>query len=376
MLDKLTHKDLLILTSVHEGPCASIYLPNMPERNLAEEYNALVGRASHLLSFDKNKEAASLIQRHLRNFNPSEYLLEEDEGIAVFVNKTWAGYFLPSHEVPMKVVVAETFHLKPLLQDLKRQNIFHILAITTHEAVLLNCDGNRCSEAHNFLFQYGSHSNSVDWKHGDEEERFQMPHTKVTTRGRGLQDNKGKKRTTVKIFLRWMESKINKELTYKSAPLFVFTNDGLFDLYNEITTHSSPTFNKIDATQIPSTESMVHKAHEVLSKEIQVKEKRLAAEAKKEIESSKPRIISDLLRISRAALNGKVETLFLREDIEIWGQLRKGGDITFIEKQSSSKDDDVLDDIACEVIRQGGEVVVLKDKDMPTNTVAAALINT
>lgn len=374
MLDKLTHKDLLTLTSVREGPCASIYLPNMPEKNLAEEYQSLVSRASHLLSFDKNKQTVELIQKHLRNFNPSEYLLEEDKGIAVFVNKTWAGYFLPSHEVPMKVVVSETFHLKPLLQDIKRQNIFYILAITTQEAVVLSCDGDRFNEAHNFLFQYGSHSNSVDWKHGDQEDRFQMPHTKVTTRGRGLQDNKGKKRTTVKIFLRWMESKINKELAYKSTPLFVFTNEGLFALYNEITTHSSPTFYKIEGTEIPSFESMVHKAHEILSKEVHAKEKRLAAEVKKETETNKPRIIVDLLRISRAALNGKVETLFLREDIEIWGQLSKGGDITFIEKQSSSKDDDVLDDIACEVIRQGGEVVVLKDKDMPTNTVAAAVI--
>ncbi|WP_374079538.1 hypothetical protein [Bdellovibrio bacteriovorus] len=375
MIEKLNHEDLLRLTSVQDGPCISIYIPAMPEKTLQLEYEALVRRATHLLSFDPREELRENLLETLYNFNPAEHFSSREQGLALFVNKHWNSYFLAGHELPSKVVVAETFHLKPLIEDLQGSHIYRVLVISAEEALLLNCDGNTGSESHTFLFHQGQHSNSIHWKHQDESETAQIPHLKSSLRGRGTNDSQFKRKSGVKLFLRWIEAKISKEEAYKTLPLFVFTNDTLFNAYKEVSTHPSPVLCKIDPTKgIPRMEALIHQAGLHIQNNIS-KHKNLSTLEMEELARQK-KVIDDLVKISRAALNGKVKTLFLRDNSEIWGQLhRKSSQITFHEKQINSKDDDILDDIACEVIRHGGEVVVLNDKDMPTRSPAAAILN-
>lgn len=375
MIEKLTHDDLLRLTSVQDGPCVSIYIPAMPEKTLHLEYEALVRRATYLLSFDPREELRKSLLDTLYNFNPAEPLSSREQGLAIFVNKHWSGYFLANHELPSKVVVAETFHLKPLIQDLQGDHIYHVLVLSLEEALLLSCDGGRGAEVHTFLFHQGQHSNSIHWKHQDESETVQIPHLKSHLRGRGTQDNQFKRKSGVKLFLRWIEAKIGKEQGYKTLPLFVFSNETLFNAYKEVCTHPGPVLCKIDlAKGTPRMEAIIHQANVHIQSNIN-KHKNLSTIEMEDLARQK-KVIDDLIKISRAALNGKVKTLFLRDNAEIWGQFhRKSSQITFHEKQTNSKDDDILDDIACEVIRHGGEVIVLTDKDMPTRSMAAAILN-
>lgn len=375
MFEKMTPDDLLRLTSIQDGPCISIYIPAMPSKTLQVEYEALVRRAAYLLSFEPKNDLRESLLKNLYAFNPAEHLASREQGIAIFVNKHQAGYYLATHELPSKAVVAETFHLKPLLDDLQQNRTYNILVISADEAVLLNCTGGRGTETHTFLFHQGQHSNSIHWKHQDETETSQIPHLKSHLRGRGLQDNQFKKKSGVKLFLRWIEAKISKENGYKTFPLLVFTNEALFHAYKEISTHPHLTHIRIDSTKgVPRMEALIHQANLQIQKDVSQHKSLSAAEV--ESLARKKMVIDDLVKISRAALNGKVKTLFLRDNIEIWGQLhRKSAQITFHEKQLTSKDDDILDDIACEVIRHGGEVIVLTSKDMPSPSPAAAILS-
>lgn len=376
MLEPLTHEDLLKLTSVQEGPCISIYIPSLPEPALQEEYDALVKRASYLLSLDEdNTEAHTQIMDALINFNPSEYASGSTQGVAIFVNKHWHGYFLVPHDLPEKVVVAESFHLKPLIEDLQRDHTYHLLVLGVEEAVLLFSQGGKSSEIHTFLMHHGSHSNSIHWKHLDENEAIQIPHLKAQSRGRGTSDSQFKKKTATKLFLRWIEAKINKEDGYKNLPLFVFTSELLFPVYKEITSHPHPRLCQLDIRKgIPHHDSLIHRVENILNQDIS--HHRHISATDMDLQKTKNKVIDDLVKISRAALHGEVKTLFLRDKSEIWGQLdRNSGQITVHPKQINAKDDDVLDDIACEVIRQGGEVIVLNPKDMPSTSPAAAILN-
>ncbi|WP_413944480.1 hypothetical protein [Bdellovibrio sp. HCB-162] len=375
MIEKLTHDDLLRLTSVQDGPCISIYIPGMPEKTLQLEYEALVRRATYLLSFDPREELRENLLQTLYKFNPAEPLSSREQGLAIFVNKHWNGYFIANHEMPSKVVVAETFHLKPLLEDLQGDHTYHALVLSAEEALLLNCDGGTGTEVHTFLFHQGQHSNSIHWKHHDESETAQIPHLKSHLRGRGSQDTQFKKKSGAKLFLRWIEAKISKEQGYKTLPLFVFTNETFFTAYKEVSTHPAPVLCKIDPSKgMPRMEALIHQANLHIQNNM-TKHKNLSTMEMEELARQK-KVIDDLIKISRAALNGKVKTLFLRNNSEIWGHLhRRSSQITFHEKQIDSKDDDILDDIACEVIRHGGEVIVLTDKDMPTQSPAAAILN-
>ncbi len=157
-------------------------------------------------------------------------------------------------------------------------------------------------------------------------------------------------------------------MAIKTLPLFVFTSEILFHAYKEASTHPHPVLCVIDPSKgVPRLEALIHQAGLHIQKNI-AQHKNISANEMEDL-SRKKQIIDDLVKISRAALNGKVRTLFLRDNSEIWGQLhRQSAQITFHEKQLNAKDDDILDDIACEVIRHGGEVVVLPSKDMPSSS--------
>lgn len=374
MLDKLTQDDLLKLTSVTEGPCISIYIPGMPEKTLQLEYETLVRRAAHLLSLDRRNGDKERVLGPLYNFNPAEHLQRSDFGMAIFVNKHWSGFYLAGYTMPSKVVVAETFHLRPLLQDLQGESSCHILTLSPSEAILLHCHGGTGTELHTFLFHQGQHSNSIHWKHLDESETSQIPHLKSHLRGRGTEDTQCKKRG-LKLFLRWIEAKIGKEHGFKEIPLLVFTSENMFHAYKEITHHPNPVlFKREPSRNSYRTEGLIHQAQIYLQKESS-QQKNVSAHELEGLNRQK-KVIEDLVKISRAAMNGKVRTLFLQHNSEVWGELnRRSGHITFHEKQTNAKDDDVLDDIACEVIRHGGEVVVLGKADMPSTSPAAAILN-
>ncbi|MEN0059466.1 MAG: hypothetical protein AAGB31_11575 [Bdellovibrio sp.] len=299
---------------------------------------------------------------------------ESDQGIAILVNKHWTGYYLVPHSLPSKVVVAESFHLKPLLSDIQETHACYALFLSASEGLLAHCNGEKGQELQTFLFHEGSHSNSIHWKRLEESENFQIPHLKSHLRGRGSQDNHFKRKSGLKLFLKWIEAKIRTETGYKSLPLFVFTNEALFRAYKEISAHPQPQLSLLDPNKgVPRIETLVHQVTVQLQKNLI--QQRLLATKEAEESSRHKKMIDDLVNISRAALNGKVKTLFLRDNIEVWGHLhRKSGEITFHDKQQDAQDDDILDDIACEVIRQGGEVIVLKGKDMPSQSPAAAIL--
>jgi|GEM_PF-1639765 len=375
MLEKMTHDDLLRLTAVQDGPCVSIYIPAMPDKTLQIEYEALVRRATYLLSFDPREDLRERLLDELYSFNPREHFSTEQQGVALFLNKHWSGFYLANHDVPSKVVVAETFHLKPLIDDLQGDHIYNVLALSAEEAILYHCDSGASTEQHTFLFHQGQHSNSIHWKHHDETETAQIPHLKAQLRGRGAHDTHFKKKSGAKLFLRWIEAKIAKDVGYKTLPLFVFTNETLFHAYKEVCTHPTPVLCKIDTSKgLPRTEALIHQANSHIRQDL-LKHRHVSTQEMEDLARQK-KVIDDLVRISRAALSGQVKTLFLRDNSEIWGQLhRRSAQITFHEKQMNSKDDDILDDIACEVIKHGGEVIVLPDKDMPSPSPAAAILN-
>lgn len=374
MLEKMTHDDLLQLTSVTDGPCVSLYIPALPEKNMQLEYEVLVRQATYLLTKDPRSEKTEEILADLYKFNPSEFLKAQDPGIVLFVNKHWKNFYVPAHEVPSKVVVADSFHLRPLLEDLQSENMFNILALSPEEAIFLHCNSGACSEVHHFLFHHGAHSNSIHWTHYDEGDTLQIPHLKSHMRGRGTQDSQNKKRS-VKLFIKWIEAKINKEAGYQTLPLYIFTSEAMFPYYTESTSHAQPQLLKIDLSKgLPRTESLTHQAKELIHKQRAQHKAQHALELEEKVKQQK--VIDNLVNISKAALKGRVQTLFLQKDLEIWGELhRKSGEFTIHEKQQDSHDDDILDDIACEVLKRGGEVVVLSKKDMPTRSPASAILS-
>lgn len=373
MIDRLTQRDFINLIHVQEGPCASIYLPRLKDKTLPIEYEALVRRVAHLLLADQREDQKNQILETLYNFDPGEHFLSSSKGMAIFVNKNWAGYFTSDLETPSKVVVADSFHLRPYFDEISEDFRFNILMLTGTEAHFYSCQGTSGNEVHTFLYHHGPHANSIHWRHSEGTETLQLPHLR-SLRGRGKNDSQHKRKSSNKIFLKTVEAKISSEFKYKDIPLYVATSEPLLQAFKEVSGHPSTYFLKTDvAKQEFHVQTVIHQAIEHI--------KRILREHKETVKdqfqdpAQSKLMTDDLLKISRAAINGKIRTLFIMENFEIWGEISsKSGDFTTHDKQINSRDDDILDDIACQVIRQGGEVIVLNRKNMPTQQPAAAIL--
>jgi hypothetical protein len=83
----------------------------------------------------------------------------------------------------------------------------------------------------------------------------------------------------------------------------------------------------------------------------------------------------NIFQIAKAAVQGQIKKLIIAESIQIFGTLDKNtGSLTIHPAQLNHEDDDVLDDIAQQVIEKGGEVIVADIEDIPQRRPVLAIL--
>ena len=86
------------------------------------------------------------------------------------------------------------------------------------------------------------------------------------------------------------------------------------------------------------------------------------------------RASEQLEEIAAAAVTGRVQLLLVADEESVWGMLdRKTGSVKVHARQMNADDADVLDDIAEESLKRGGEVYVIPRAWMPGSGPIAAL---
>jgi hypothetical protein len=85
--------------------------------------------------------------------------------------------------------------------------------------------------------------------------------------------------------------------------------------------------------------------------------------------------IKNIFQIAKAAIKGKVRKLVIADGINIFGKIdRKSGGLSIHPTHLDHEDDDILDDLAQEVLAQGGEVVVASRDEIPKGRPALAIL--
>jgi hypothetical protein len=80
-------------------------------------------------------------------------------------------------------------------------------------------------------------------------------------------------------------------------------------------------------------------------------------------------------QIAKFAIKGKVKKLIIADDCQMFGKFDPlTGSVSITPVQMDHRDDDILDDLAQEVISNGGEVIVTKQKWIPSNRPALAIV--
>ena len=383
--DFIKKSELQRIINERSDYCVSIYLP------MARVGPDVQGNATRL------KNALSDVERTLaeRGWRPAEIdtllktprrLLQESpfwqhqlDGLAIFISPdVFESYRLPLSFEPL-TVVSDRFHIKPILPLFSDDGRFYILALSQGDVRLFQGTRTIVDE-----IELENAPQSIDdalW-YDDPEEQLQS-HTStsgaggepaaapgVIHHGQGVTEDE--ELTRLRRYFQDVSEAVQDQLGDEEAPLVLAAVDYLHPIYKEV--DSSPHLLDEGIVGNPdqlSAETLHDKAWQIVEP--------LFSEAKEEVVQRYKQMAhseqasDDLEMIVPAAVQGRVDALFVAVGTQKWGQYDMDTHSIEIHEESRNGDEDLLDFAAVQTMAYGGTVYAVEPAQVPANSPIAAV---
>ena len=282
-------------------------------------------------------------------------------------------YRLPG-EVPELVVVADSFHLRPLLRHLQASGRYFLLRLSQNQAQL--CAGDEhglepvdlpglpasLEDALGEL-ELESHLNMRS-NPGGKREAFYHGH------GTG----KAPPPEDLLRYFRVVDAALWDELREQKEPLVIAAPVSYHTPYRSVCRYPHVLEDGLEGNYERTSTGELHElAWPLVRRRMDARLDGVLATYERWV--SARRAISDLEQVARAAVQGRVLDLLVGEGAHLWGHLDPAsGEVALNEAQSDHRDDDVLDDLAEAVLLRGGDVFAVPAGRMPGGSPVAALL--
>ena len=374
----LTNESLSDLLSAHQPPCLSLYQPTYRRRPENQQdpirFRNLVKAIERSL---RQKYPAREVQPLMEPFQTlagdHDFWNHTLDGLAVFGAPGMFRVYKLQRPVAELAIVADSFHIKPLMRILQSVDRYQVLGLNRREVKLF--EGNRDALDDVKLAQ-GVPRTITDVL-GEE---LTEPHLTVAsyggTGGPAIHHGHGAKKDEVdsdaERFFRSVDRAVLKHHSRPSGlPLLLAALPEHHNLFRQV---SHNPFLMADGINIhPDAlpiDTLRNRAWQVVEPQYQARLATLADEFA--VAKSKSLGVDDLAQVADAAVAGRVATLLIEADRQIAGRINTtSGQIQFDDLGQPGVDD-LLDDLGELVFKKGGRVVVVPAEQMPTQTGLAA----
>lgn len=368
-----------ILLGTHEPPCLSLYQPThrrQPDRRQDSiRFRNLVKSLDESLRRDaRARDVTALLAPFHALAEDSAFWNHGQDGLAVFGAHDFFRVHQLPRSVPERTVIADGFHIKPLLRIVQSADRFHILGINRREACLF--DGSRDDVTEVDLVP-GVGRMVTDMPLGDINPR--VPATKVfdTTLGapttrQGTDATQDVVDHDTDLFFRTVDERITVHHSRPSGlPLVLAALPEHHHRFRSISQNPLLIDAAIDVyPDAISRDVLRERAWELMLPRYLQRLDRLVDAF--HVAKARDLATDDLRSAATAAVTGRVATLMLEADRTVGGRIDPvTGAVTFDDVDRSDVDD-VLDDLGEHVLRHGGDVVVVPVERMPSSTGIAA----
>jgi len=392
MMKPFTAQELASLLAPHGAPCVSIFLPIHHRYPEAEQdpirLRNVLGAVERLLReryapedtrvlLEPVQELANVeLWRYWENLLRKDYWRTPLGGIAAFRSPDFAAYYRIPMPLPELGVVADTFHIKPLLQFLQTTHRFFVLALSQKNVTLYEGAPYALGKAELPELPV----TFVEALQNGQEEPFLNLHSPI---GNGaapiFHGHHGgraseRKKEALALFFRAIDHAVTRLLRAERLPLVLCGLDSYQSLYRRISRYPYLAEHGVESNGAQMSLAEIHtKVWPIVSNLFQSRETAVLSEYTRLITSG--RVTDNLHAIAQAAVQGRVRQLLIAEETQLWGRLdRANGDIRLHTSQQDTRDDDILDDIAEEVLSRGGEILLLPAARLPGASPIAALL--
>lgn len=379
-MELLTTSILSELNGVEKTPCLSLYMPTHRSHpdNLQDPIkykNLLRQLESSIKHEDFGGDGTALLAPFEALANDQDFWNQTLNGLAVFANKDFFKVVKVPIEVNEMVVVANSFHTKPLKRYLQSADRYQVVGLSLHDFQLY--EGNRhglskielpdefpdtikealgeeLTEKHLTVASYagvsGNKGNMVHG-HGSRKDELDVDAEKFFRAAADVIYEKISKPSGLPLILAALA---------EHHKLFQSVNKNPFLLKEGIAINP----NSVD----PKRFAMM--AWEVMEPAY-IQNLRTLDDTFQEARS-KDRGSDNITEVAKAAIEGRVDVLLVESDRIIPGKLAVESGIIESGDLEHPEFDDVLDDISESVVARGGKVVVVPKDLMTTRTGLAA----
>lgn len=357
-----------------ESPCISLYQPthrSAPDKSqdLIRYKNLLRDAENSLREKYRGREVRPLIEPFHALGADAQFWMHTLDGLAILASEGRFDVFQLQRPVKELVVVADGFHLKPLLRIVQSADRYQVLCLDQHQAKLFRGNRDALDE-----MDMGDMPTTIEAALGDQltESQRRIVHNAQPAVFQGQGGRSDEMEKDRERFFRVIDREVLARFSRPSGlPLILAA---LPEYQSEFRRLSQNPF-----LQPESVEKHFHalSADQLRAEVWRVLEPKYLARLAGLIENyqtaaSRHLGTSDLSDAAQAVAASRIGTLLIEADREIPGRLDPTTGRISDDRLADPEVDDMLDDLAEAVLRTGGEVVVVPAERMPTTSGLAA----
>ena len=379
-VNTLSHDEIKTLLEKHQGLCISIFMPAF--RTGVESQQNQIRFKNLLRSAEEKLLAGGLRPQEIKTLlEPAQALpgnvlfwRRQSDGLALFISADlFRCYCLPEAFAEL-IVVADRFHVKPLLPLLGGDNRFYLLALSQKEVRLLEGTGKNIREIE-LESVPGSLAEALQYDELGKQIRFRAGaagggdhSTMVSGHGAELDDAKD---NLLKYF-RLIDRGLHDLLRDERAPLVLAGVDYLFPIYREANTYPRLIEEGIPGNpQGISAETLYQAALKIVNPYFQKAGHDAVAQYRQSLGTGLAS--ADSREIVPAAHHGRVGLLLIASGSQQWGTYDWGSGAVQRHEAAGTASEDLLEIAAIQTFLNGGTVFTLSPEKMPDKSDLAAV---
>jgi len=379
-MNTLSQDEIKTLLGKHQGLCISLFMPTF--RTGAESQQNQIRLRNLLRSAEEKLLAGGLRPQEIKTLlEPAQALpgnvlfwRRQSDGLALFISADRFRCFCLPEAFGELIVVADHFHVKPLLPLLGGDNRFYILALSQKEVRLLEGTGRSVQEIELEAVPK-SLADALQIDEFDKQVRFRAGSASSAT-GMAMVSGHGgvaadTKENLLKYF-RLIDRGLHDLLRDERAPLVLAGVDYLFPIYREANTYPRLIEEGIPGNpQGISAETLHHATLKIVSPYFQKAEHDAVAQYR---QSSGTGLTSaDSREIVPAAHHGRIGLLLVASGRQQWGTYNGESGAVQTHEQAGATSEDLLEMAAIQTFLNGGTVFTLSPGTMPDKSDLAAV---
>jgi hypothetical protein len=382
LMDALSLNDFKSLTSVTGPALVSLYLPTAPFGPSSQIENAarlkgLLKNAEEQLHGRglRGSQIDSILEPARRLADDRPFWLRATEGLAVLLGDGIHTYRLPTAPAEL-VVVGSRFYTKPLLALMGARQHAYLLALSQKRVRLFRMTRTGIEEV-DLTGAPASLAEALRWDNYEKQSlQFHTGTSGAPGGGRrpavfhgsGEPDPKDE----ITRYFRGIDKALGELIAADGAPLVLAAVDYLVPLYREVSSITSLASDTVTGNPDALGEAALHEQAWRIAEGVFEKERTAVADRIDDLWAT-AKTTADPQTLVTSALQGRVDTLFVALDRQVWGTVGENDQVA-IHAGPAPDNEDLLDLAALETLLAGGTTYALPAEQMPRDVPAVALL--